>query len=66
MDVEDMATEDEEELWRRVERDGFPRDETEEGGRPEGFTREEDIDTPPGVWSTPPHPRRDMGGRKLP
>ena len=28
-DVEKMSTEDEEELWRRVERDGFPREDTE-------------------------------------
>ena len=61
-DVKEMSTEDEEELWRRVELDGFPRDETEVGERPEGFPREEDIDTTPGVWSTLPQPRRDMGG----
>ena len=61
-DVEEMATEDEEELWRRVERDGFSRGDTEEGERPDGFPREEDIDTTPGVWYTPPQPRRDMGG----
>ena len=30
-DVEEMSTEDEEELWRRVELDGFPRDDTEVG-----------------------------------
>ena len=30
------------------------------------FPREEDIDTTPGVWATPPHPRRDMGGRIIP
>ena len=30
-DVEEMSTEDEEELWRRVERDGFPREDTEVG-----------------------------------
>ena len=35
-------------------------------GRHGGFAREEDIDTTPGVWSTPPHPRRDMGGRIIP
>ena len=34
--------------------------------RPEGFTREEDIDTTPGVWSTPPHPRSDAAGRIIP
>ena len=61
-----MATEDEEELWRRVERDVFPREETVVGGRPDGFPREEDIDTEPEVWSTPPHPRRDMGWRIIP
>ena len=33
------------------------------GERQDGFPREEDIDTTPGVWSTPPQPRRDMGGR---
>ena len=49
VDVEEMATEDEEELWRRVERDGFPREETVVGGRPDGFPREEEIDTTPGV-----------------
>ena len=65
MDVEDMKTEDEEELWRRVERDGFPRVETEECGRPGGFPREEDVDTTPGVWATPQYPSRDMGGRKI-
>ena len=32
MDVKEMATEDEEELWRRVERDGFPREDMEERG----------------------------------
>ena len=57
-----MSTEDEEELWRRVERDGFSREDMEVGERPDGFPREEDIDTTPGVWSTPPQPRRDMGG----
>ena len=31
-DVMDMATVDEEELWRRVERDGFPKEDTEEVG----------------------------------
>ena len=61
-DVEEMSTEHEEELWRMVERDGFPREDTEVGERPDGFPREEDIDTTPGVWSTPPQPRRDMGG----
>ena len=65
-DVEEMSTGDEEELWRRVERDGFPREETVLGERPDGFPRGEDIDTTPGVWSTPPHPRRDMGGRVIP
>ena len=65
-DVEEMSTGDEEELWRRVERDGFPREDTEVGERPDGFPREEDIDMTPGVWSTPPHPRRDMGGRIIP
>ena len=65
-DVEEMSTEDEEELWRRVERDGFPREDTELGERPDGFPREEDIDTTPGVWATPPQPRRDMGGRIIP
>ena len=61
-----MSTGDEEELWRRVERDCFPREETELGERPDGFPREEDIDMTPGVWSTPPQPRRDMGGRVIP
>ena len=65
-DVEEMSTEDEEELWRRVERDGFPREDTEVGERPDGFPREEDIDTTPGVWSALPQPRRDMGGRIIP
>ena len=66
VDMEKMTTDDEEELWRRVERDGFPREYTEVGGRPDGFPREKDIDTTPGVWSTPPHTRRDMGGRIIP
>ena len=48
-DVEEMSTEDEEELWRRVERDGFPREDTEVVERPNGFLREEDIYTTPGV-----------------
>ena len=65
-DVEEMSTKDEEEFWRRVERDGFPREDTEVGEMPYGFPREEDIDTTPGVWFTPPHPRRDMGGRIIP
>ena len=65
-DMEEMSTEDEEELWKRVERDGFPRENTEVVERPDGFPREEDIDTTPGVWSTPPQPRRDMGGRIIP
>ena len=56
-DVEEMSTEDEEELWRRVGRDGFPREDTEVAERPDGFPREEDIDTTPGVWFTPPQPR---------
>ena len=30
-DVKEMYTEDEEELWRRVERDGFPREEVDGG-----------------------------------
>ena len=38
-ELRDMTTKDEEELWRRVERDGFPIEETEEGGIPEGFHR---------------------------
>ena len=49
VDVEEMATDDEEELWRRVEMDGFQREEIEVGGRPDGFHREEDIDTTPRV-----------------
>ena len=53
-------------MWRRVERDGFPREDTEVGERPDGFPREEAIDTTPGVWYTPPHPRMDMGGRIIP
>ena len=61
-----MSTEDEEELWRRVERDGFPREDAEVGERPDGFPRKEDIDTTPGVWSTPPHQRKNMGGRIIP
>ena len=32
VDVEEMTTEEEEELWLRVERDGFPRENTEVGG----------------------------------
>ena len=40
---------EETELWRRVERDGFPREEMEERGGLERFPREEDIDTTPGV-----------------
>ena len=36
------------------------------GERPDGFPMEEDIDTTPGVWSTTPQPRRDMGGRVIP
>ena len=62
-DVDEMSTEEDEELWRRVERDGFPREKTEVGGRLDGFPKEEDIDTTPVMWSTPPHPRRDKGGR---
>ena len=65
-DVKEMSTEDEEELWRRVERYGFPREDTEMVEGSDGFPREEDIDTTPGVWSTPPHQRRDMGGRIIP
>ena len=38
-DVEEMSTGDEEELWRRVERDGFSREDTEVGERPDGFPR---------------------------
>ena len=34
-DVEEMSTEDEEELWRMVERDGFSREDTEVGERPD-------------------------------
>ena len=64
--MEDLSTEDEEELWRRVELDGFPREDVEVGERPDGFPREEYIDTTPGVWSTPPHPMRDMGWRIIP
>ena len=30
-DVEEMSTEDEEELWRRIERDGFLREDVEVG-----------------------------------
>ena len=37
MDAEEMATEDEEELWRRVERDRFPREEMEERGDQKSF-----------------------------
>ena len=48
-DVEEMSTEDEVELWRRVERYGFPREDTRLGGRTDGFHREKDIDTTPGV-----------------
>ena len=65
-DMKKMSTEDEEELRRSVGRDGFPREDTEVWERPDVFPREEDIDTTPGVWSTPPHPRRDMGGRIIP
>ena len=39
VDVEEMSTEDEGELWRRVERDGFPREGVEVGGMPDGFPR---------------------------
>ena len=60
VDIEEMATEDEEELWRRAERDGFQREETDAVGKPDGFPREEDINTTSEVWSTPPHPQRDM------
>ena len=35
--VGDMPTDNEEELWRRVERDGFPREETAEYWRREGY-----------------------------
>ena len=38
-DVEEMSMEDEKELWRRVERDGFPIEDTDEGGIPECFYR---------------------------
>ena len=38
----------------------------EVGGRPDGFPMEEDIDTTPGVWSTPPRQRRDIGGQIIP
>ena len=41
-------------------------EETELKERSDIFPREEDIDTTPGVWSTPPHTRRDMGGRIIP
>ena len=34
--------------------------------RPEGFPSEEDIDTTPGVWSNPPHPRRYAAWRVIP
>ena len=61
-DVEEMSTEDEEELWGRVERDGFPREDAEMGERSDGFPREGDIDTTPGVWSTLPHPRETWEG----
>ena len=65
-DVGDIPTEDEKVLWRSLERDGFPREEISEWGRPGDIPREEDIDTTPGVWATPPHPRRDIGGRIIP
>ena len=37
IDAEEITTEDEEELWRRVERDGFPREEMEKRVDPRGF-----------------------------
>ena len=61
-----MPTEGEEELWRVVERDGFTREEISEGGRLVYLHREEDIDTTPVVWATPPNPSRDIGGRIIP
>ena len=39
-EVEEMSTVDEEELWRMVEWDGFPREDTEVGERPDGFPSE--------------------------
>ena len=36
------------------------------GGKAGWIHREDDIDTTPGVRSTPPHTRRDMGGRIIP
>ena len=36
------------------------------GERPEVFPRVDDVDTPPGVWLTPPHPRRDAAWDIIP
>ena len=36
------------------------------GGETGRVSREQNIDAEPGVLSTPPHPRRDMGGRIIP
>ena len=36
------------------------------GERPEAFPRVEDIDTTPGMWSRPPHPRRDAAWDIIP
>ena len=61
-----MLTDEEEELWSLVEREGFPMEDTMVAERPEWFHREEDIDTTPEVWSTPPHPRIDAAGHFIP
>ena len=46
--------------------DGFQREATVVWEIPDVFPREEDIDTESEVWSTTPHPWRDMGGRIIP
>ena len=51
-DVEEMPTEDEEELWRRVERDGFPREDTEVGDRMDSPGRGHRYDARRVVYTT--------------
>ena len=57
-----MRTDEEEELLRQLEREGFPMGDTMVAERPEVFTSEDDIDATPGVCTTPPHPRRNAAG----
>ena len=64
-DVRGMRTEDEDELWRRVEMEGFPREDTMVAERPEGFPGEEDIESTQVVWYTPLHPRIGAAGHVI-